>query len=271
MIVWTEPYPTDEALLAPRAGYEVSLDADTTVHRPRGFGEYIVIVFTSAALLRTPRGVERIEPVAAVVHGPRSVQWYRGERRPLTHHWVHITGADAAGLIDSCGIALDAPFALLDPAAVTGVFSALITERYQRRGLWEQAVAGLCRVLLARLGRQRAAAATGDAAARGAGRSLDHIRARLRQRPQQRWTIEQLAREAGMSRTRFSVLYKQQFGAGAIDDCIGFRIQMAQSLLATTTLSIKEIAFRCGFEDPNYFSATFARRVGRSPTRYRER
>jgi AraC-like DNA-binding protein len=41
-------------------------------------------------------------------------------------------------------------------------------------------------------------------------------------------------------------------------------------LLKTTSLSIKEIAYKAGFDDPFYFSAQFKKRFGVSPKYYRQ-
>jgi signal transduction histidine kinase/DNA-binding response OmpR family regulator/ligand-binding sensor domain-containing protein len=48
------------------------------------------------------------------------------------------------------------------------------------------------------------------------------------------------------------------------------RLQMAQGLLRTTSLTISEIAYRVGFEDPNYFSRTFSQEFGVAPSEMRK-
>ena len=47
------------------------------------------------------------------------------------------------------------------------------------------------------------------------------------------------------------------------------RIQAACEYLDTTSLAIKEIAAMLGYEDPYYFSRTFAKCTGQSPMKYR--
>ena len=44
----------------------------------------------------------------------------------------------------------------------------------------------------------------------------------------------------------------------------------AKRLLRYSNFSVKEIAFRLGFEDPSYFVKFFKRLVHRSPADYRE-
>ena len=44
----------------------------------------------------------------------------------------------------------------------------------------------------------------------------------------------------------------------------------AQELLQTTECSMKEICVKTGYSDPNYFSRSFKKNVGVTPTEYKE-
>ncbi len=48
-----------------------------------------------------------------------------------------------------------------------------------------------------------------------------------------------------------------------------YRLKKATELLINDELNVKEIAFFCGFEDPNYFSKVFKKRYGRSPLEFK--
>ena len=47
------------------------------------------------------------------------------------------------------------------------------------------------------------------------------------------------------------------------------RIRNAQSLLRDTNISIQEVSYSVGIDDPLYFSKTFRKLVGLSPRDYR--
>jgi transcriptional regulator GlxA family with amidase domain len=47
------------------------------------------------------------------------------------------------------------------------------------------------------------------------------------------------------------------------------RLGRARTLLSETALSVKEVAFRCGFESEHYFSRLFRRKTGVAPGRWR--
>ena len=46
--------------------------------------------------------------------------------------------------------------------------------------------------------------------------------------------------------------------------------EKAKELLQTTECSMKEICDRTGYSDPNYFSRSFKKNVGVTPTEYKE-
>ncbi|MEC3466229.1 AraC family transcriptional regulator, partial [Bacillus thuringiensis] len=49
------------------------------------------------------------------------------------------------------------------------------------------------------------------------------------------------------------------------------RINMAQKMLCTSGVPVQQISQAVGIADPFYFSRVFKKRVGISPTKYREK
>ncbi len=74
-----------------------------------------------------------------------------------------------------------------------------------------------------------------------------------------------------MSERTFLRRFREATGFAPIDYVIRARIRRAADLLADLNagLSITEIAFRCGFQDSNYFSRQFRRYIGTNPRNYR--
>lgn len=82
------------------------------------------------------------------------------------------------------------------------------------------------------------------------------------------WTLQEMADLCDYSPSRFSAIYNERFGCSPKADLINQRIALSKQLLAYTSLSITEIAERCGFGSIYYFSKYFKEREGRSPKAY---
>ena len=82
-------------------------------------------------------------------------------------------------------------------------------------------------------------------------------------------SVAELARQCVLSTSRFSHLFKEVTGMGAVNYIHELRISKAAVLLATTGMSVAEIAEQVGFGDAAYFSRVFRKSCGRSPVDYR--
>jgi AraC-like DNA-binding protein len=84
-----------------------------------------------------------------------------------------------------------------------------------------------------------------------------------------RMTVKELSRMSGMSETRFHAAFKKATGSSPVDYLINRRVGAAQNLLASTDLSVGEIAGRCGYPDQFFFSKIFKSRAGSPPSEHR--
>ena len=80
-----------------------------------------------------------------------------------------------------------------------------------------------------------------------------------------------LAGELGVSYSTFRRSFKQQTGASPAHFQNTIRLNRARDLLATTELSVSEIADQTGFESVYYFSRLFKKKTGQTPSAYRYR
>lgn len=97
--------------------------------------------------------------------------------------------------------------------------------------------------------------------------SMDQMRQEINQ-PQ---PLRHYARAAGLSVSQFSYLFKQHTGISPMNYLTEVRMQRACEFLDTSEASIKEIAGQLGYEDPLYFSRSFKKCTGLSPSQYRAR
>ena len=90
-------------------------------------------------------------------------------------------------------------------------------------------------------------------------------------RPDERLTVEALARHCGLSRSRFAELFREQVGVPPLAFLENQRLRRARELLEHTSLNLSEISAQSGFASPFYFSLRFKKHFGDSPRGYRRR
>lgn len=84
-----------------------------------------------------------------------------------------------------------------------------------------------------------------------------------------KFDISLLAARVGASRRALEIAMKQEYNESPHQMLSRLREKHAKELLSQTTISISEIASKCGFNEPQHFSAWFKKRVGATPRRYR--
>ncbi|KGN30159.1 hypothetical protein N802_09810 [Knoellia sinensis KCTC 19936] len=84
------------------------------------------------------------------------------------------------------------------------------------------------------------------------------------------WTVESLAREAGMSRAAFARRFHELVGSPPMAFLTQWRLSLAADLLRDTDATIASVARDVGYSSPFSLSAAFTRRYSASPTAYRK-
>jgi len=84
-------------------------------------------------------------------------------------------------------------------------------------------------------------------------------------------TIPQLARLAGINRTKLKNGFKMVFGTTVFGYLQDIRMHQAKRYLLDTSLSIQEISILLGYQSTSNFSAAFKKTLGFSPMKLREK
>ena len=98
------------------------------------------------------------------------------------------------------------------------------------------------------------------------GRALQ----KLHERPAHDWSLDELAKECGMSRSVLAERFAFLVGVPPIQYLAQWRIQLAASLLRSSKASLAEIAERVGYGSEAALSRAFKRQVGIAPALYRK-
>ncbi|MES2069682.1 MAG: AraC family transcriptional regulator [Pseudomonadota bacterium] len=86
----------------------------------------------------------------------------------------------------------------------------------------------------------------------------------IHEEPGKPWNLENMARQAGMSRSAFAARFKKLVGETPADYLSDWRISIAQSHLRRGR-SVKFIADELGYANASALSRVFAQRIGMSP------
>lgn len=94
--------------------------------------------------------------------------------------------------------------------------------------------------------------------------------ARVRASPERAWELADLARQAGLSRSAFAARATALLGEPLGHHVRRLRLERAAVLLRETTLPVKLVAARVGYDSEPAFARAFARAHGASPVAYRQ-
>jgi AraC-like DNA-binding protein len=87
-------------------------------------------------------------------------------------------------------------------------------------------------------------------------------------RPGHRWTVQELAERAGMSRSAFALCFKEQVGIPVMEYLIRWRMLLAADRLVNSSDAVSSIALSLGYESESAFGFAFKREMGCSPRQY---
>ncbi|MFD3191286.1 AraC family transcriptional regulator [Sedimentitalea sp. HM32M-2] len=87
--------------------------------------------------------------------------------------------------------------------------------------------------------------------------------------PSASWTIEAMARVAGMSRTNFAVQFQKKMAMSPMHYVTAWRLEIAKQCLADPSNSVSDAAERAGYASDSAFARVFKKEIGLSPASFR--
>ena len=89
--------------------------------------------------------------------------------------------------------------------------------------------------------------------------------------PENEWTVADLARKVGVSRTRLSERFRELLDDTPMAYLAKWRLRLGAELLATTERSVSEVAADVGYASESAFNRAFKRQYDVPPAQYRKR
>lgn len=107
-----------------------------------------------------------------------------------------------------------------------------------------------------------------DQALVSARRDVEDFLAALERQCGEVWSVDEMAEEVGLGRTRFSHYCKQITNRNPVDYLNALRVERAKALLAQSGNTVVQVAMECGFSSSQYFAKIFRQYEGLSPREY---
>jgi AraC-like DNA-binding protein len=91
----------------------------------------------------------------------------------------------------------------------------------------------------------------------------------IHHQPEERWTVEALARRVGLSRSALSAKFTRLVGRPPLGYLTDVRLTKAAALLRTQPVTLNAVALSVGYDSEVAFSKAFKRHFGAAPGAYR--
>ncbi len=87
--------------------------------------------------------------------------------------------------------------------------------------------------------------------------------------PGRNWSVDSLASQVAMSRSRFADRFSLMMGIGPMAYLADWRLQRGMQQLQSSRLSVQEIALSSGYKSASAFTRAFTDKSGMTPSQYR--
>lgn len=235
--------------------------------RPNGHKDYTFLHFLSPVEILVKGKYYNAKEGACIIYSPSTPQWFKSDN-PLVHNWFH-ADFSLKPLLDEINFPVDTIFYPNDTSFISPLIQKAEIEFFSQDKLKHKMVDIIITELLCSISR----VITNPPLPKIQAENFDKMRA-LRQKlllnPEKRWTIEEMAKSALLSPSRFHSVYKSVFGTSPIHDLIEARINYAKSILLSENISILEVSEKAGYNDQYQFIRQFKNETGVTPKKFRK-
>lgn len=184
---------------------------------------------------------------------------------PWSYLWVGFNGTEATSLLQNSGLLNGSP--VLDLVSNSLIFAAMndIISRFQSREENTYFLLGSLYTIfgyLTKAYREKIGLQTQNTYLKQA---LNFIHNNY----QHHIKIQDICNYLQIDRTYFYRLFMNEFHISPKHYLISYQLQMSLLLLTNSNMSVKEIAYACGFTDPSSYNQLFLKKYGRTPGKSR--
>lgn len=253
-------------------GYNYLESKKFVINRPNGSGDYLFLFFPTPVNILLQGQIVLTKPNAIIIFSPECPQYYCNQTDGFVNDWFHIISENLINTALLLGLPFNQVFYVDQDQFIRDFIHNLELEYKMKELAYEEIIDARLTsffIMLARAFHLQDNYRINPYLA-NIKEQFRSLRSQVLTNYQLPWTLEEMAKIAKMSRSRFCVLYKEFFGISPKEDLLMERFNMAKHLLLTTQLSIQEIANKVGYPNYYHFNKQFKKTFAQSPGRYRQ-
>jgi len=232
--------------------------------REHGTDDYLFLHFKTPTVFTLFKETRHILPGTCILMPPKTPHSFYPEDCVLIHDWIHFMPYDE-NEFSKLKIDINTFFVPDDPGFITSSIKKCELELIHKDEFYEEIISSEMTSMLVRLKRQQEKIISGYHAD-----AFRKLRFEIYRDPNHYSDIEVMASAVNLSRSRFTVVYKELFGVPPKNDLINARVSKATYLLSSESLTLDEIATMCGYQNIYHFIRQFRTVTGNTPGAYRK-
>lgn len=239
-------------------------DRNFKLIRPHGTDDYLFLHFKTPVIFTLFDKIHHIFPGTCILLSPGTPHEFYPNDCELVHDWMHFMMSDESEFM-KLNIKINTFFTPVDPNFITTSVKRCELELIYRDELYEDLISSEVTGMFIRLKRQLNGSAPGHHT-----EVLKALRYDIYHDPSRYLSTVDMAMSVNLSRSRFTVVYKELFGVTPKNDHINAKISKALYLLSVGTHSLTEISEMCGYQNIYHFIRQFQSVTGITPGAYRK-
>lgn len=232
--------------------------------RPNGTDDYLFLHFKTPAIFTLFNETHHISPGMCILLSPGTPHAFFSDNCELIHDWMHFIPSDYNDFA-KLKIDINTFFTADNLSFITTAIKRCEHELIYKNELYEELISSEVTGMFIRLKRQLNGSISGYHAD-----EFKALRIEIYRNPNKYTSTGDMAEFVNLSRSRFSVVYKDFFGVAPKNDLINARISKASYLLSSETPSLAEISEECGYQSVYHFIRQFRDVTGITPGKYRK-
>jgi len=249
-------------------GLNIEHDDAFFIERPKGSGDNLFLMFKTKAKVWCDDKWVYVYPGSTIVYKKGSAQNYGADNMPYTDSYIHFD-SEGEEYFERIGLNTDRPMYLKNPEEIEAILRMLSREQISESEYRQENEKLLLKLLFRKIAENQCA----DLIPNNDKLHLEELtalRSEMYSTPGKYKNIQDLTKAANLSLSYLQALYKEYFNTSCYEDLLNAKINGGKELLLQGDLTVKDIAYICGYENDTCFMRIFKSRTGMTPTEFRK-